>query len=172
MHVKTTKNNPNQGPRIATKTLTSRTKRVARRELPHAGEELAEAADEEGHADDDVGGGDVVGLDVDEREDEGGGGEGEEAAGGRELHVSLRYGENGIGDAIWRRAERRRAQWEEKEDTPDGPHVQRPASPARPSAAHLRTLERKTHGAREAPLDASSCLLNENSTRTGDARSE
>ncbi len=68
--------------------LTSGTKRVARCELPHACEELAEAADEEGHADDDVRGVDVVCLDIDEGENERGGGEGEEAAVGDLVSVT------------------------------------------------------------------------------------
>ena len=49
-------------------------------ELPHACAELREAADEEGHADDDVGRRDVVGLHVDEGEDERRRREGEQAA--------------------------------------------------------------------------------------------
>lgn len=47
---------------------------------PHSGSKLGETTDEHGHADDGIGDGDATGRDVVHGEDEGCGGEGEEAA--------------------------------------------------------------------------------------------
>ena len=52
------------------RTLTSSTKGVATRKLPHAGENLHDATDKEGHANDDVGNGDSTNARVVEREDQ------------------------------------------------------------------------------------------------------
>ena len=56
-------------------TLTSRTKSITSRKLPHACKELDGAANEESHAEDDVWDRDAARLDVDEGEDERGGSE-------------------------------------------------------------------------------------------------
>ena len=51
-----------------------------RRHTPHSGSELSETADEASHTDNGIGDGDAASRDVVHREDESGGGEGEEAA--------------------------------------------------------------------------------------------
>lgn len=63
------------------KQLTSRTKRVPDRKLPHARQKLREPTTEKCHTDDEVGssGGRAMGVAIIEREDESRGREGEEA---------------------------------------------------------------------------------------------
>lgn len=93
--------------------LTSSTKGIPLRELPHPRQQLREATTEERHADDCVGLGDAPRLGVEEGEDEGGGCEGEEASvvfkGGARCYVTSEEGEGGQGRKVGR--------WEETRGT-------------------------------------------------------
>jgi len=83
----------------------SRTEGVAASKLPHASEELNEASNADGHADDNVGRGDTASADVVEREDEGGGREGEQSKRGGVGKLPVVDGESGlaVGEGVGKR---------------------------------------------------------------------